>query len=150
MVAQLINFAVVIIVLWIFALKPLKKLMDERGETIAGGLDNAEKQKALLAEQEKEYEKALANARAQATDMMKEAKKDAEAKRAELLEKAQADVVATVSAGKAQLEAEKAKMMEDAKKELVSLITTATEKVLGTVVTDKVESKIVEESIKQI
>ena len=41
-VAQLVNFAVVILVLWRFALKPLGKLMDERGQTIAGGLENEE------------------------------------------------------------------------------------------------------------
>ena len=45
-VAQLVNFAVVILVLWRFALKPLGKLMDERGQTIAGGLENAKKQGA--------------------------------------------------------------------------------------------------------
>ena len=42
-----------------FRTKPLKKLMDERGETIAGGLDNAKKQAELLKAQQAEYDKAL-------------------------------------------------------------------------------------------
>jgi len=150
MIAQLINFVVVMIVLWLFALKPLKKLMDERGKTIAGGLENAEKQKELVAQATADYEGMMAKANADAMAKMKQVIKDGEVKRAELLEKAQADVVATIAAGKAQLESEKAKMMEDAKKEFVALVTSATEKVLGSVVTDKIESKIVEESIKQI
>jgi F-type H+-transporting ATPase subunit b len=149
-VAQAINFVVVLLVLYFFALKPLKKLMDERGKTIAGGLENAEKQKMLLAQQQEEYDSALAKARAEGASIMKEAKKDAETKRAELLAKAQEESASVVTAGKAQLEAEKAKMLEDAKKELVSIITTATEKVLGDAVTAKVESKLVEDSIKSI
>ncbi len=149
-VAQAINFAIVIAVLYFFALKPLKKLMDERGATIAGGLENAEKQKELLAKQKEDYDAALADARAKAAEMMKEVKKDADAKRAELMEKAQADVVATIDSGKKQLESEKQKMMEEAKKELVAIVMGATEKVLGTVAEGKVETKLVEESIKNI
>ena len=150
MVAQAVNFAIVIIVLYFAALKPLKKLMDERGATIQSGLDNAKKQEALLAAQQAEYDAKLSEARTEAANMMKEVKKDAEAKRNELIEKAQADVTATIAAGKAQLAADKAKMLEDAKKELVALVMNATEKVLGTAVTEKVETKLVEDSIKSI
>lgn len=150
MIAQLINFAVVIIVLWIFALKPLKKLMDERGATIAGGLENAKKQEELLKAQQAEYDAALAQARIEASAIMKDAKKDAESKRAELLEKAQAESQAVVEAGKKQLLAEKAKMLDEAKAELVSLVVSATEKVLGEAAGGKVEARLVEESIKSM
>ena len=149
-IAQLVNFAIVFAVLYFFALKPLKKLMDERSETIKGGLDNAEKQKELLAAQEKEYADALATARASAAVMLKEAKKDTETYRAEMMEKALVDVANTVANGKKQIEADKAKMIEDAKKEIVAIVMQATEKVLGEVATGKVETKLVEESIKNI
>ncbi len=150
MVAQLINFAVVIIVLWIFALKPLKKLMDERGATIAGGLDNAKLQEELLAKQKEDYDAALAEARAKAAAMMKETKKEVETVRADLMQKAQADVTTAIESGKKQLESEKQKMVEEAKKEIVALVMSATEKVLGDVAVGKVDTKLVEESIKNI
>jgi F-type H+-transporting ATPase subunit b len=150
MIAQAINFAVVLLVLWRFALRPLKKLMDERSKTIEGGLMNAEKQKDLLKAQQEQYDATLAKARAEASELMKEVKKDAEAKRQELLAKAQEESLAVLASGKAQLEADKAKMLTEAKTELVAMITTATEKVLGETVTAKVESKLVEDSIKNI
>lgn len=148
--AQAVNFVVVIAVLYFFALKPLKKMMDERGETIKGGLDNAEKQKELLAAQQKEYDAALAEARAHSAAMLKDAKKDVEAYRADMLAKAQAEVAASIASGKKQLEAEKEKMVDEAKKEMVALVMQATEKVLGKAVAGSVESKLVEESIKNI
>ena len=40
-IAQMINFVIVFVVLYIFALKPLSKLMKERGEKIAKGIDDA-------------------------------------------------------------------------------------------------------------
>lgn len=149
-IAQLVNFAVVFFVLYYFALKPLKKLMDERGKTIEGGLENAKKQEELLAQSQAAYEAAIAKANSEAVAKMKEAKKDAEAYHAKEIEKTQAAVAATIASGKAQLESEKAKMMDEAKKELVALIANATEKVLGSAVTEKVETKLVEESIKNI
>jgi F-type H+-transporting ATPase subunit b len=150
MLAQMVNFAVVFFVLYRFALKPLKKLMDERGKTIAGGLENAEKQKELLSAQKAEYDATLAQARTEAATIMKEVKKDAEIKRAELLESAKEEAQALVAAGREQLKAEKEKMLGEAKGELVSMVTRAAEKVLGETVNAKVESKLVEESIKNI
>jgi len=150
MVAQAINFAVVLLVLWRFALRPLKKLMDERAKTIQGGLDNAEKQKELLAAQEAEYEKRLNEARTEAANLMKEVKKDAETKRNELVEKAQLEVTTMIAVGKKQLEADKQQMLTDAKKEIVAVVLAATEKVLGETVPGKVETHLVEEGIKGI
>lgn len=150
MVAQAVNFAIVIAVLYFFALKPLKKLMDERSAKIQGGLDNADRQKELVAAQEKEYAEALTAARAEAASMMKEAKKETETYRAEMLAKAQADVAASIEAGRRQLEADKQKMVDEAKKELVAVVVSATEKVLGTAASGAVEAKLVEESIKTI
>src|ERR1700759_5723318 len=91
-VAQAINFVIVIAVLYFFALKPLKKLMDERGKTIASGLDNAKRQEELVKAQQAEYDAALAQARIEASNMMKAAKKDQDAYRAAEMEKVQAEV----------------------------------------------------------
>ena len=149
-VAQLINFAVVFAVLYYFALKPLKKLMDERGKTIEGGLQNADKQKELLAAQQAEYDATLSRARTDAANLMKEVKADAEKRRAELLAAAQGESAAVLESGKKQLQAEKQKMLDEAKKELVSLVVAATERVVSSTVTGPVETKLVEDSIKQI
>ncbi|MFA5934063.1 MAG: F0F1 ATP synthase subunit B [Candidatus Paceibacterota bacterium] len=150
LIAQAVNFGIVFTALYFFAVKPIRKLMDERSGTIAGGLENAKKHEDLLRAQEVEYESTLVKARAEASLIMKDVKKDAEQKRAEIIEKAQADSMAIFEAGKKQLNSEKQKMLDDAKKELVSLVMNATEKVLGESVNGKVESKLVEESIKSI
>ena len=47
-IAQMINFGVVFVVLYIFALKPLSKLMTERGEKIETGISDAKKSSKLL------------------------------------------------------------------------------------------------------
>ena len=148
--AQIINFAVVFFVLYKFALKPLKKLMDERSATISGGLDNAKKQEELLKAQQEQYDQTLAQARAEAQTIMKEVKKDAEEKRAQILATAGDESKAIFESGKKQLADEKAKMLDEAKKELVTLIVSSTEKVIGENMSEKIEAKLVEDSIKEV
>jgi F-type H+-transporting ATPase subunit b len=150
MLAQAINFAVVLFVLYRYALKPLKKLMDERGATIQSGLDNAKKQEALLAKQKEDYDAMLADARKEVAGMIKQGKQDAETLREDLVEKAHAEASSIILAGQKRAEADRDEMMAEVKKEAVSLVISVAEKVLGDVATGKVEAKLVEESIKNI
>ena len=129
-VAQLINFAIVLAVLYFFALKPLNKLMSERSEKISRGVHDAKTNAELLSATKAEYEKTLNQARSEAQSLLQENRKQAEAKRAEMLEEAKADVNKLIANGKKTLEAEKVKMVEEAKKEIVSLAMEATKKLL--------------------
>ena len=48
-----------------------------------------------------------------------------------------------------ELEAEKAKMIIEAKKELANLVVSSAEKILGTVMDEKIKSKISDEAVKE-
>jgi F-type H+-transporting ATPase subunit b len=145
-IAQAVNFAVVFVVLYIFALKPLSKLMAERSEKIAKGIDDAKTNAKLLEETHAEYEAALVKARSEANKIFQDGKKEAEAKKIIMLEDARKEVVAFIENGKKTLEAEKVKMVEEAKKEIVSLTIKATEKLLGS----KVDASFNEKTVKEL
>ncbi len=150
MVAQVVNFAIVFIVLYVFAIKPLKKIMDERSKTIEGGLENAEKQKELLAASKADYDSAMAKTKKEANEMLQSVRKEGEQLRAEMLEKSKAEADKVFSAGIEKFEEEKKRMLADAKKEIVDLVMSATQSVLGKAVDTKVEAKLVEESISEL
>ncbi len=145
-IAQAINFLIVLSVLYFLALKPLKKLMKERTDRIEGGLADAKTNATLLAATKKEYEDVLAKARTEAHTLFQEGKLEAEAKKEEMLEHARLEVESIIKNGKKTLEAEKSKMIEEAKSEIVSLVVAATEKVLG----DKAGREQTEQSISSI
>ena len=144
-IAQAINFGVVFVVLYIFALKPLSKLMAERSEKIAKGIDDAKINASLLEKSRKEYEEMLSKARLEADNIFQEGKKEAENKKALMLEETGQQVALTIENGKKMLEAEKIKMVAEAKNEIVSLTMAATEKLLGTKVMDSFDEKKVKE-----
>ncbi|KKW10446.1 MAG: ATP synthase subunit b [Parcubacteria group bacterium GW2011_GWA2_49_9] len=145
-VAQAVNFAVVLVVLYLFALKPLNKLMAERSEKIGKGILDAKANAQLLEATKTEYEGALAKARAEANAIFQSGKKEAEEKRVEMLESAKTEVKLMIENGKKTLEAEKMRMVEDAKKEVVALIVAATKKVLD----DKAGESSDEKSVNEL
>ena len=145
-VAQAINFAVVFVVLYIFALKPLSKLMAERSEKIAKGMDDAKTNAKLLDETRAEYDAALVKARSEANKIFQDGKKEAEAKKVAMLEDAKKEVAVVIENGKKTLEAEKIKMVEEAKKEIVALAMAATEKIIS----NKVDGSFSEKTVKEL
>lgn len=130
-IAQVVNFGVVFVVLYIYALKPLSKLMSERSDKIAKGLGDAKESEQVLKEATSKYEEALNNARIEANKIFADSKKEAEAKKMAMIEEAKEQVASIIDNGKKTLEAEKLKMVGEAKKEIVDLAMLATEKLLG-------------------
>lgn len=145
-IAQAVNFGIVIAVLHYFALKPLKKLMAERAERIANGIEDAKCNTEIIKTTRKEYNDVIAKARAEAHDIFTEGKKEAEIKKAEMLEKAKVDVEELIANGKRALEHEKVKMVEEAKSEIVSLVVFATEKLLH----DNDNNEVTNHATKQV
>ena len=144
-IAQSINFIVVLFVLYYLLVKPLKQMMKERGETITGGLNDAETNKELLMKTKKEYDDVLQNARIEANTIFQEGKKEAETKKREMVENAGKEVEQMILNGKKVLESEKAKMIEEAKNEIVSLVVSATEKLLESHKDEAFDKKTIEQ-----
>jgi len=149
LVAQLINFGVVIFVLYRFAIKPLNKLMKERSGKIEKGLNDAKTNAETLLKTKEEYESALTEARKEANEIFTKARIDAESKKNEMLEDAKSEVASVLAQGRLSLEEEKRKMLDLARQDLASLVTMATEKVLTKGVTGQIDESIIRDSVKE-
>lgn len=142
-VAQGINFVVVLFILFFLIVKPLKKLMKERTEKIEGGLHDAKANAELLANTKMEYDSIVANARTEAHTIFQGGKKEAEVKKAEMIENAKHEVDTMIINGKKVLESEKTKILEEAKTEIVNLVVKATEKLLETHRDEKFDNNVI-------
>ena len=129
-VAQAVNFAIVFAVLYIYALKPLSKLMKERAEKIEQGVKDAKSNAETLENTKSEYEQVLAKAKKEAHIFSEQSKKEAEVRKNEMIEAAKVEVATIIENGKKTLGAEKTKMVEEARKEMASLVIMAVEKVM--------------------
>lgn len=141
MIAQAINFGIVLGVFYFFALKPIKKVMKERTEKIEKGLADAKHNEDVLNLTQKESDEILAKVRLEGHEIWKEAKDDAEVKKQKMLDEAKIEVQTMIDNTKKVLQAEKARILDEAKLEVVSLVVKATEKILESDTNDSFTSK---------
>src|SRR3954447_4068845 len=70
LISQIISFSIVCALLYLLAYKPVLRMLAERRQLIAQGLANSEKIKAELAETEALRQEVLAQANAQASQLI--------------------------------------------------------------------------------
>ena len=146
MIAQALNFGMVFLILYLFALKPLIKIMQERTKKIEKGISDAQSNALILNNTKTEYEKALIKARNEADKIFQEGKKEAETKRSLMLEKAKEEVTFMIENGKKNLENEKIKMVKEATADITALSVRIAEKILG----QKIDESFNEKTIKEL
>ncbi len=131
MVAQIINFILVFLAVYLLAAKPARKLIDERTKEIEEGLLNSKKNREILENTQKEYQEIILKARNEAVEILKIAREDSENRKKEIIENASKEVALMIENGKKALEKEKEIMIHETKKEIIDLIILTNEKILS-------------------
>lgn len=148
--SQVISFAIVALLLRIYAYKPILKVLEERRQRIEEGELNAEKIKQQLAEAEQRYAEILAKANAQAQKMIDEARESS----GHLAERKQQEAITTaeqiVAKAREANAIEHERTMADLKRELGRLVVETTVKVTGKVLTAEDQHRLQEEANRQL
>lgn len=150
LIAQMINFCLVALVLYKFAVKPIAATLDERQQKIADGLQYAEEMKAQLAEAERERaaaikqaaidaQKILAEAREQSKEMIEQKTREAAAQAESMIRKA----------GEAT-ELERKKMLSDVRQEVARLVVATSSKVLARDLSDGEKQSFSDSAAKEL
>lgn len=149
-VAQLINFLVVLLVLWKFAYKPILKMLDEREKKIAKSVSDAEEITKRLRDAEKEKGEILRLAREEADAFARKSLEDTQARKAEMVTAAKQEVERVIAQGKTQLAQEHDAMMIAMRKEIVEIALAAASKVAGDTMTEKKSQSLAEEVVRKM
>ena len=144
---QLLNFAVVIAILWFLVFKPLVNKMEERRKLVEQGLDNADTAKEQLALSDKKAEVILQKANRQANKIVEDAKDQADDNAKDSLDHARTEVAKVVVQGKKVIMEEREKMMSEVKEDLVDIVVQTSEKVLGKAGDAKLDQAWVKEQL---
>ncbi len=146
-IAQMVNFAIVAIVLWFAAVKPLLKIMNERTQTIEQGLADAKNAQERLEQAGAAYETALQQARREADDLLAAASAKSVQERTEVITKTKTEVERIVKVGKEQLAAEKVSMISSAQRELLDLVLAVVRQVLGEGMSKDIDRKVIDRAL---
>jgi len=150
MLAQLVNFAIVVFVLWYFVFKPLSEKMSERTKTIEKSLADAKKAAENLRKADDEKREIIRSARQESQNIIEESKKIAEEERQKSITSAKEEVKKIVQDGKSQLISEKIKMVTEAKSDLADLVLLVTAKVLGKTMDKKIDRQLIDGTLSEL
>lgn len=148
LIAQLINFGIVVFVLYKFAIKPLTKVMDERTTEIEKSLIDAKKIEENLAQTEKDRQELLTQAKREAQNIIQKSQEEGKKQGEEMVIKAKTEVANVIAGAKEQIAQEKDKMFKEVRAEVVNLTIAATRKILGKVVDKEVDEKLIKDILK--
>ncbi len=150
LIAQLVNFLIVLYLLKRFAFGPILKLLQDRRKTIAEAQKNAEETQKLLAKTEEREKEVLKKAQNQAQEILSDAKKQSSLLQAEAETQTKDRVEKMIADATAKIE-EQTKIAE---KQLATQVTKLSvdvlEKSLKGFFDDKEQKSVVEKAVKKI
>jgi F-type H+-transporting ATPase subunit b len=150
LVAQGVNFLIVLTVLYFFAVKPVMKIMRERTRTIEESIKNAEIIETNLKRSEEERQAEVTKGRREAQEIIVTAEKQAESVHKEKLEKARLETDKNVQSAKVTIAQEREQMIKSVKGELADLVVLVSEKVTAKSINDKLQRKLIDEAIDNV
>lgn len=150
LLAQFVNFSILVFVLWRFAYKPLFKILEERREKIEKGVKDSDEATARLENSIKESKEVIVKARQEANTIMEEAQARAEVRYQEVVDKAKEDIKVVMDKEKEKIGQEKAAIVGQVKAELSSLVMVSLKKVLVEVMDEDKDKKIIDRVVKEL
>lgn len=130
LIAQMVNFILVAVILYKFAIKPILLTYDERQKKIADGLQYAEQMKVQSLEAEKERHEKIKEAVTEAQKILSEARDQSKTLLEQKVQEATAQAEATIRKAGEATELERQKMLAEVKQEVARLVVETTAKVL--------------------
>lgn len=143
LIAQILNFLVLLAILAKFAYKPLLKAMDDRRNRIINDLDSAEQTRLDAEALKEQYAEQLAGARQEATEIVNKANQIAQNLHDELVEQARVEQEALMANAKERIEQEKQQALLDIRAEVIKLSTLIAEKIVNQKLNSDKDQKLV-------
>lgn len=147
---QIINFLILLFILWRFAYRPILKMLNDRREKIAESLENAKKIEENLAKSEEKTQEAMKQAQIESEKMIENAKKLATEQKSEIITVAKTQAEKEIEKAKLAITQEKTKASEELKKEIAQLVSLATEKILSKKTDVELQTQAINEAIEEI
>ncbi|RNC85572.1 MAG: ATP synthase F0 subunit B [Balneola sp.] len=146
----LISMIIFILVMMKYAVPPIMKSLNEREAKIKDSLESAEQALAKAEQISKDNEKALREAEANAQQIRKKAKEEANDLRDDLIAKAKEDAAQIVEQARASIEQEKKQALTELRQEVANLAIKAAETILDSELDATKNNKLVDNFIDDL
>ena len=149
-VIQFSSFIILLLVVFFFAYKPVKKMLKKRADFIQEEIDQAQKNHAEAVEQTKEAKKLLSDSKAEASLNIENATKKGEEKYEAMMLEDKEEVKEMKLADQEDIEQAKVDALNDIRNEMVNVALTASKEILKREVDEKDNTRLAEDFINRL
>ena len=150
LIAQIINFLILVAILSKFAYKPLMKALADRQARIADDLSAAEQERMAAEQLKREYLEQLAQARVHAQEIVEKATKLAEQAREEILREAKEENARLLKTAQEEIAREQERAVKELKAEVVNIAMAAATKIVAHNLDEQANSLLVRDFIEKL
>lgn len=149
-IAQFLNFFILVAILAKFAYKPILNLMAERKARIANDLDQAAQAKEEAHRMRSEYQAQLQSARKEAQEIVEQAVQEAKSISAQELSALRQQLQAERDKARREIEEEREQAMKSLREDIISLSVAMAGKVIERDMDSAADTKLIDEAIKRM
>jgi len=150
LIAQIVNFLIILFLLKKFFYKPIIKLLDDRKKKIEESLKNADLIEERLKQTEEKSIQIIEEARRNSQNLISESKKEADRILAQAAIEARKSTEQTILDAQTQLNVQKEQMKKELEGETLTLVVEVVRKVLGRTVSPKEKQVLTSRAASEI
>jgi F-type H+-transporting ATPase subunit b len=150
LVAQIVNFLILVGVLWYFLFNRITKVIDKREDSISSRFEEAEQKKDEAEQEKEEYIQKKTELENNRDEIISQARSEAEDKRRELIQEARDEVDESKKEWRQSLEEQKASFLKQLRQRAGKQVYAVTRRVLKDMANEDIEKHIIEMFAKKI
>ncbi len=150
LLAQAVNFFILLFLLRMFAYKPILRMLKKRRQEIEKGLEYTKKAEEELKRTDVLREETMNRAREQALTIVTDAEETGKKRREEMVQEANRKAEGVVADAKRVIEEEKAKMGESVYKNAQELVRAGIIRVLGKMPAEERNEPLIQEALEEL
>ena len=149
LLAQIINFVILFVLLYLVAYKPILKMFGERSRKVKESMEQAESIKEQSARSEEEIKKQLAVAAKEGQEAIAKAVKTGDALRQEAQEQAKKEGESLIARARVEIQRERDGVIDELRKEFSDLTIMAASKVIDSSLDKEAHRKLIEKTLEE-
>jgi len=150
LLAQVVNFSVIVVVLNVLLYKPILAMLEKRKSDIAKSLENSESVKKELEKAQEKSVSIISEAKKEGQKIVEEMKKKAKNEERHILEEARKSAEDIIEKGRASIEKDREAAGKEREKEAVRLAEEIVTRMFEGTVSKDIQHKLIAKTIKDV
>jgi F-type H+-transporting ATPase subunit b len=149
LIVYLVNFTILLVVLYLVGYKPILRMLDQRAERISGNLEEAERIRTESEERQAEMQRQLGQARQEGQALIGQARELADRFREEERQKAREEAESFLAKARGDIERERDNAVEEVRQQFADLAIAAAEQVIERSLDKDAHKEIIEKVLEE-